>query len=61
MTEPLAARMGSGDHAAAVGVLPALRGDPFDRMLVAQAAMEGLTLVTADAQVAQYPGSISRV
>ena len=51
----------TGDHAVAVGVLPALHRDPFDRMLVAQAAVEGMTLVTADAQVAKYPGSIRRV
>jgi PIN domain nuclease of toxin-antitoxin system len=51
----------TGDHAMAVAVLPALHGDPFDRMLVAQAAVEGMTLVTADAQVAKYPGSIRRV
>lgn len=51
----------TGDHAVAVGVLPALQRDPFDRMLVAQAAVEGMMLVTADAQVAKYPGSIRRV
>jgi len=51
----------NGDHAVAVGVLPALHRDPFDRMLVAQAAVEGMTLVTADAQVVKYPGSIRRV
>lgn len=51
----------TGDHAVAVGVLPALHKDPFDRMLVAQAAVGGMTLVTADAQVAKYPGSIRRV
>ncbi len=51
----------TGDHAVAVGVLPALHKDPFDCMLVAQAAVEGMTLVTADAQVAKYPGSIRRV
>lgn len=51
----------TGDHAVAVGVLPSLHKDPFDRMLVAQAAVEGMTLVTTDTQVAQYPGSIRRV
>jgi PIN domain nuclease of toxin-antitoxin system len=51
----------TGEHAVAVGVLPTLHKDPFDRMLVAQAAVEGMTLVTADAQVAKYPGSIRRV
>jgi PIN domain nuclease of toxin-antitoxin system len=51
----------TGDHAMAAAVLPALHGDPFDRILVAQAAVEGMMLVTADAQVAKYPGSIRRV
>lgn len=35
-------------HAAAVSALPPHHGDPFDRMLVAQALTEGLTLVTHD-------------
>jgi PIN domain nuclease of toxin-antitoxin system len=43
------------DHAFAVRILPPLHGDPFDRMLVAQAISEGLTLVTADKQLAAYP------
>lgn len=51
----------SSDHALAVGALPDLHKDPFDRMLVAQATAEGITLVTADAMVAAYPGPIFRV
>ncbi|MEJ7782356.1 MAG: type II toxin-antitoxin system VapC family toxin [Solirubrobacteraceae bacterium] len=43
------------NHAAAVRDLPLLHRDPFDRMLVAQARYEGLTLVTRDAQVRAYP------
>lgn len=50
-----------GAHAVMAGRLPPLHRDPFDRILVAQAAVEGLTLVTSDAQVAQYPGAIRRV
>ena len=41
-------------HARAVRDLPPLHRDPFDRMLVAQAQVEGLTLVTRDPQVSQY-------
>ena len=41
--------------------LPALHKDPFDRMLVAQATVEGIALLTADPWVAQYPGPIRRV
>lgn len=50
-----------GAHAVMAGRLPPLHRDPFDRILVAQAAVEGLTLVTSDAHVAQYPGAIRRV
>ncbi len=42
------------DHAMAVRTLPRLHGDPFDRMLVAQALCEDLTLVTADRRIAAY-------
>jgi PIN domain nuclease of toxin-antitoxin system len=47
-----------GLHAAQVTALPRLHNDPFDRLLVAQATATGLTLVTADAVVATYPGPI---
>jgi len=42
------------EHAVRVAALTALHRDPFDRMLVAQAMLEGLTLVTADLHLAQY-------
>jgi len=51
----------TGAHAAAVLDLPPHHRDPFDRVLVAQAPVEGITLVTADAAVARYPGPIRRV
>lgn len=41
-------------HAEAVRRLPLLHNDPFDRLLVAQSSLEGLTLVTADRQLAAY-------
>jgi PIN domain nuclease of toxin-antitoxin system len=44
------------EHAEATGRLPALHRDPFDRLLVAQAKVEGLTLVTRDPLVRAYPG-----
>lgn len=43
-----------GEHAVAVRGLPALHKDPFDRILIAQARVEGATLLTADATMAQY-------
>ena len=48
----------TGAHAAAVAALPPLHRDPFDRMLVAQALVEGVTLVTADPGLAGYPGAV---
>jgi PIN domain nuclease of toxin-antitoxin system len=41
-------------HAVRAGALPAHHGDPFDRMIVAQAQTEGLTVVTSDARIAAY-------
>jgi len=48
-------------HALAVAVLPPHHRDPFDRVLVAQARVEGLTLVTADAALEPYDVSMVRV
>lgn len=42
------------DHAIAAAFLPRHHADPFDRMLVAQAMLEGMTIVTHDAQIAAY-------
>jgi PIN domain nuclease of toxin-antitoxin system len=50
-----------GEHTLAVGDLPPIHKDPFDRILVAQARVEGFTLLTSDAQVAKYPGPVRRV
>lgn len=44
----------SFEHAAAAGDLPPHHGDPFDRMLVAQARLESCTLVTHDRLIAAY-------
>ncbi len=44
----------TGEHAIAVETLPLLHKDPFDRLLLAQAHIEGLTLLTADQQLAAY-------
>jgi PIN domain nuclease of toxin-antitoxin system len=49
------------DHAVAVATLPPIHKDPFDRLLVAQAMVESITLLTADALVAQYPGPVRKV
>ncbi len=42
------------EHATVVESLPLIHGDPFDRMLVAQALVEGCTLVTHDDDIAKY-------
>ncbi|MGA2686748.1 MAG: type II toxin-antitoxin system VapC family toxin [Candidatus Korobacteraceae bacterium] len=48
-------------HVAATESLPPIHKDPFDRVLVAQATVEGITLLTGDPIVAQYPGPVRRV
>ena len=45
----------SAAHIFALSELPLLHGDPFDRMLVAQAQVEGMVLVTSDWMLRQYP------
>jgi len=49
------------EHVVAIDNLPCIHKDPFDRILIAQAITEGIILLTTDAIVAQYPGSIRRV
>jgi PIN domain nuclease of toxin-antitoxin system len=44
----------TAQHAWAIGSLPPHHRDPFDRMLVTQAQLEGLTIVTRDSQIARY-------
>jgi PIN domain nuclease of toxin-antitoxin system len=44
----------TAEHAYTIGELPALHRDPFDRMLVAQAKVEGFTLVIRDIHLQQY-------
>lgn len=51
----------SGQHAVALSTLPTLHSDPFDRMLVAQSLVEPMALLTSDARLAAYPGTIEVV
>jgi len=51
----------TSEHAAAVSALPILHKDPFDRMLVAQAGVAGITLLTSDDRLTEYPGPIQKV
>ena len=51
----------SGVHASQVADLPPIHRDPFDRVLIAQAAEEGAILLTVDRTVASYPGRIEYV
>ena len=44
----------SAEHAHAIGELPPHHRDPFDRMLVAQAKVEGLTIITRDKNIKKY-------
>lgn len=45
-------------HAVTISQLPKIHRDPFDRVLVAQSISEGITLLTADPILSQYPGPI---
>ncbi len=56
-TEPLAIRL---DHVLRVATLPHKHRDPFDRLIVAQAKLEGLPIVTADAVFGEYEVEIVR-
>ena len=51
----------TSEHAVFIDSLPPLHKDPFDRIIVAQATVEGVILLTADALVAQYPGPVRYV
>ena len=51
----------TSQHAVSIDSLPALHRDPFDRMLLAQALTEGITLLTHDAQLSRYPGPVKKV
>lgn len=51
----------TSQHAIAAAVLPLLHSDPFDRMLIGQAATEGFILVTSDHAIAKYSGPIKHV
>ena len=51
----------TSEHAVAIDALPPLHKDPFDRLLLAQALSEGITLLTGDAQLARYRGPVRKV
>jgi PIN domain nuclease of toxin-antitoxin system len=50
-----------GPHATAVAGLPLVHRDPFDRLLVAQAMVESITLLTADPVLTRYPAPVRLV
>lgn len=51
----------TSQHAVSTDGLPPLHKDPFDRLLLSQALSEGITLLTADTTLAQYPGPVRKV
>ena len=51
----------TSEHAVSVDTLPPLHKDPFDRLLIAQTLVEGITLLTADAELARYRGPVRKV
>jgi PIN domain nuclease of toxin-antitoxin system len=51
----------TSQHAVSIDGLPPLHKDPFDRLLLSQALSEGITLLTTDASLAQYPGPVRKI
>lgn len=51
----------ASEHVVAIDTLPPLHKDPFDRVLLAQALVEGVILLTTDAVVAGYPAPVRAV
>ena len=51
----------NSEHAVNLDQLPSTHKDPFDRILVAQATVEGITLLTNDRRLVDYPGPIRKV
>ncbi|MBY0572772.1 MAG: type II toxin-antitoxin system VapC family toxin [Undibacterium sp.] len=49
------------EHVVAIDTLPPIHKDPFDRLLIAQSRIEGISLLTNDATVAQYQGGVKLV
>jgi PIN domain nuclease of toxin-antitoxin system len=51
----------TSEHAVAIDSLPPFHKDPFDRILIAQAVVEGITLLTVDPVVARYKQPVQKV
>lgn len=51
----------TSEHIVSIDGLPLLHKDPFDRLLVTQAMIEGVTLLTDDERLAQYPGPVQKI
>ena len=51
----------NGAHTLALDTLPLIHKDPFDRILIAQANVEGITLMTADSTVSEYQVAVVKV
>ena len=51
----------TSEHTVFIDSLPPIHKDPFDRILIAQATVEGITLITSDALIARYPGPIRSI
>jgi len=48
----------SVEHTLLTGTLPMIHKDPFDRILVAQSIAEGISLLTTDERIAEYPAPV---
>lgn len=51
----------TSEHVVSIDSLPSVHKDPFDRLLLTQAMVEGITLLTNDAVLSKYPGPIQLI
>ena len=51
----------TSEHAVAIDALPPIHKDPFDRLLIAQSMIEGITLLTNDPLLTHYPAPVQRL
>ncbi|MBP9726255.1 MAG: type II toxin-antitoxin system VapC family toxin [Gammaproteobacteria bacterium] len=51
----------TSEHVVSIDSLPLLHKDPFDRLLISQATVEGITLLTKDELIAAYSGRIQKI
>lgn len=51
----------TSEHAVTIELLPPIHKDPFDRILISQALVEGITLLTNDPVITKYPAPVKKI